>query len=378
MLKSIIFFIKEKMTNKIIYKSVSTLQNFIKTSFQKLGVPEKDADICADILITSDLRGIQSHGIGRLRMYIDRIKKGLIEVINTSEITKESPTTAVIDGNHGIGMVIGYHAMNLAIKKAKDFGLGAIAIRNSTHFGIDGYYPLMAVKNNMIGISFTNARPAVAPTFSSQPTLGTNPIAFGAPTDEEFPFLFDAATSITQRGKIEVLNRQEKDAYEGWVIGDNGKPLTDPQRILDMLIAKKATLLPLGGVSENSGSHKGYGLSTIVEILSSSLQSGAFLFALSGLDSQGKETRFRVGHFFLALNIENFVPIEQFKINIGALLRELRSVNKLPGKNRIYTAGEKEYEIEKTIKEKGVPISSNLLSDLEYIDNLLGIGEFIN
>jgi len=366
------------MTNKIINKSVSSLQNFIKTSFQKLGVPEEDAEICADILITSDLRGIQSHGIGRLRMYIDRIIKGLIEVNNTSEITKESPTTAVVNGNHGIGMVIGYHSMNLAIKKAKEYGLGAVAVRNSTHFGIDGYYPLMAVKNNMIGMSFTNARPAVAPTFSNQPTLGTNPIAFGAPTDEKFPFLFDAATSITQRGKIEVLNRQEKDAYDGWVIGDNGKPLTQPQTILDMLMEKKAALLPLGGISEDSGSHKGYGLSTIVEILSSSLQSGAFLFALSGFDSQSKETRFRVGHFFLALNIENFLPTKQFKKNIGNLLRELRSAGKYPGKARVYTAGEKEYEIEKTIKEKGIPINSSLLSDLKYIDNLLGIGEFIS
>jgi len=366
------------MTNKIIYKSISSMQNFIKTSFQKLGVSEKDAAVCANILITSDQRGIQSHGIGRLRMYLDRIERGLIEVKNTSEIIKESPTTAVIDGNHGIGMVIGFHAMNLAIKKAKVYGLGAVAVRNSSHFGIDGYYPLMAVKNNMIGMSFTNARPAVAPTFSIQPTLGTNPIAFGAPTDEKFPFLFDAATSITQRGKIEVLNRQEKEAYEGWTIGNNGEPLTDPQTILDMLMAKKAALLPLGGVSEDSGGHKGYGLSTIVEILSSSLQSGAFLFALSGFDPQGEETRFKVGHFFLALNIENFLPIEQFKKNIGDLLRELRSVNKYPGKDRIYTAGEKEYEIEKTIMEKGIPINTNLLSDLKYIDTLLGIGEFIS
>jgi LDH2 family malate/lactate/ureidoglycolate dehydrogenase len=366
------------MTKIILYKPVSSLQNFIKISFQKLGVPIKDADICADILITSDLRGIKSHGIGRLRMYLDRIRKGLIEVNNTSEITKESPTTAVIDGNHGIGMVVGYHAMNLAIKKAKEYGLGAIAVRNSSHFGIDGYYPLMATKNNMIGMSFTNARPAVAPTFSNQPTLGTNPIAFGAPTDENFPFLFDAATSITQRGKIEVLDRQEKDACKGWVIGNDGKSLSNPKIILDMLMEKKAALLPLGGVSEESGGHKGYGLSTIVEILSSSLQSGAFLFALSGFNSQGKETRFRVGHFFLALNIENFLPIEQFKKNIGDLLRELRSANKYPGKYRIYTAGEKEYETEKTIKEKGIPINSNLLSDLKYIDNLLRIGEFVN
>ena len=365
------------MTNEIIYKSAISLQNFIKAAFQKVGVAAEDAGICAEILITSDLRGIQSHGIGRLRMYIDRIRKGLIEVKNRSEIIKESPTTAVVDGNHGIGMVIGFHAMNLAIKKAREFGLGAVAVRNSTHFGIDGYYPLMAIKNNMIGMSFTNARPAVAPTFSSQPTLGTNPIAFGAPSDEKFPFLFDAATSITQRGKIEVLNRQEKDAFNGWVIGNDGKPLSNTQIILEKIMTKEAALLPLGGVSENSGSHKGYGLSTIVEILSSSLQSGAFLTALSGFDAQGKETRFKVGHFFFALNIQNFLPIDQFKANIGNLLRELRSAEKLPGKKRIYTAGEKEYEIEKQVNNIGVPINSNLLSDLQYIDNLLGIGEFI-
>ena len=162
-------------------------------------------------------------------MYIDRINNGQIEKNTSFEIVRESPTTAVIDGHHGIGMVIGFHSMNLAIKKAKEFGMGSVAVRNSTHFGIDGYYPLMAIENGMIGMSFTNARPSVSPTFSTQPKLGTNPIAFGAPTDEEFPFLFDAATSITQRGKIEVLNREEKPAYPGWVIDAEGKPMTDPQ-----------------------------------------------------------------------------------------------------------------------------------------------------
>ena len=207
----------------MIHLPVDDLKRFIETAFIKLDVPEEDAKICADILITSDLRGIESHGIGRLRMYVDRINSGLIEKKATLEIVKESPTTAVIDGHHGIGMVIGYHSMNLAIEKTKKYGMGAVAVRNSTHFGIDGYYPLMAISNGMIGMSFTNARPSVSPTFSTQPKLGTNPIAFGAPTDEEFPFLFDAATSITQRGKIEVLNREEKPAKEGWVIDSRRK-----------------------------------------------------------------------------------------------------------------------------------------------------------
>ena len=364
------------MAKEVIYKTPQFLKQFMEKSFQKIGVPKRDAQICAEILITSDLRGIESHGIGRLRMYIDRIQKGLIEITNTSKIIKESPTTAVVDGNHGIGMVIGHQCMNLAIQKAKEFGLGAVAVRNSTHFGIDGYYPLMAIEQNMIGMSFTNARPAVTPTFGTLPTLGTNPIAFGAPTDEEFPFLFDAATSITQRGKIEVLKRKEKPAFDGWVIDADGNPLEDPGIILDKLMEKEAALLPLGGASEEGGGHKGYGLSTIVEILSSSLQSGAFLFALSGLDSEGNDTRFRVGHFFFALNIENFLSIDNFKKNIGDLLRDLRSVRKYPSHARIYTAGEKEFEIGKVIQERGVPINSNLLADLTYIDNLLKLGSF--
>jgi len=357
----------------MIYLPVDELRRFIEITFKKLDVSEEDAEICADILITSDLRGIESHGIGRLRMYVDRIKSGQIEKKSDFEIIKESPTTAVIDGNHGIGMVIGYHSMSLAIEKAKRYGMGAIAVRNSSHFGIDGFYPLMATKHGMVGMSCTNARPSVAPTFSTQPKLGTNPIAFGAPTDEDFPFLFDAATSITQRGKIEVLNREEKLAYEGWVIDSEGKPMTDPQSILDGLTQDQAALLPLGGDTEALGSHKGYGLSTIVEILSSSLQSGAFLAALSGLNPDGSGARFKVGHFFMAISIESFLPLEDFKKNIGGLLKELRASRKTPGQLRIYTAGEKEYLNEIEVRKSGVPINENLRKDILYVKQLLGI-----
>jgi len=352
---------------------VDDLKRFIETAFVKSGVPTEDAKICSDILITSDLRGIESHGIGRLRMYIDRINNGQIEKINSLSIVRESPTTAVVDGNHGIGMVIGFHSMNLAIKKAKEFGMGSVAVRNSTHFGIDGYYPLMAVENGMIGMSFTNARPSVSPTFSTQPKLGTNPIAFGAPTDEEFPFLFDAATSITQRGKIEVLNREEKPAYPGWVINAEGNPMTDPKSILDGLTLDQAALLPLGGDTEALGSHKGYGLSTIVEILSASLQSGAFLSALSGLNSDGSNARFKVGHFFIAISVESFLPLDEFKKNIGGLLRELRASRKTPGQPRIYTAGEKEFLNTNKVLKTGVPINENLRKDIQYVKKLLNI-----
>lgn len=359
------------------YKNVTELQGFMEKCFIRLGVNEPDAEICAKILITSDLRGIESHGIGRLRMYVDRIHKGLIETNAPFEIVRESPTTAVVDGHHGIGMVIAHRSMSLAIEKARQYGMGAVAVRNSTHFGIDGYYPLMAVEAGMIGMSFTNARPAVAPTFSGQPKLGTNPIAFGAPTDEAFPFLYDAATSITQRGKIEVLARKENHPSNPvWVIGSKGQTLTDSQQILDLLVKEEAALLPLGGSLEETGSHKGYCLSTIVEILSSALQTGAFLSRLSGLSADGQETRFRVGHFFMAINIENFLPLDEFKHNIGAILRELRAARKLPGADRIYTAGEKEYYTEKEMRQKGIAINEGLKKDLLHVKNLLGIEDF--
>lgn len=349
------------------------LKQFMKTAFLRLNVPEVEAEICAEILITSDLRGIESHGIGRLRMYVDRIHQGLIDPMSKPEIIKESPTTAVIDGHHGIGMVIAYSAMELAIRKAQEFGMGSVAVRNSTHFGIDGYYPLMAVDAGMIGMSFTNARPSVAPTFSVQPVLGTNPIAFGAPTDEDFPFLFDAATSITQRGKIEVLHREEKPVKSGWVVNNAGELVSDPNQVLSGLVSGEAALLALGGLGEDLGGHKGYGLSTIVEILSASLQSGAFLSALSGLDNKGEPARFRVGHFFMAINIENFISRAEFKKNIGDLLRELRASRKAPGRDRIYTAGEKEYYSTLSVKKYGVPVNENLRKDLLHVKNLLNI-----
>ncbi len=365
------------MTEDVLYIPVDRIHQFMITVFSKTGISTQDAKTCADVLIKSDLRGIKSHGIGRLRMYYDRIKAGLIETDSKLTIVRESPTTAVIDGNHSMGMVIATQAMQLAIDKAKQYGMGAVAVRNSTHFGIDGYYPLMAVEQDMIGMSFTNARPCVSPTHSTQPTLGTNPISFGAPSDEDCPFLYDGATSITQRGKIEVLSRAEEPVPSGWVVDKDNNPMTNADHILQEIMNHDAALLPLGGESELLGGHKGYCLSTIVEILSSALQSGAFLFQLSGLDENNQPTRFRVGHFFMAMNIESFLPIAEFKKNIGDLLRTLRSTRKAPGQDRIYTAGEKEFEMEKIVRQKGVPVNANLRKDIQYLQNELNITDRI-
>jgi L-2-hydroxycarboxylate dehydrogenase (NAD+) len=352
---------------------VNTMQNFMEDVFTNSGVPVADARICAEVLITSDLRGIESHGIGRLKMYYDRIKNGTHNPVTNFEIVRESPTTAVVDGHDGMGHVIGFRAMSLAIQKAAKFGMGSVAVRNSTHFGIDGYYSLMAVKAGMIGMSFTNARPSISPTFGVRPMLGTNPIAFGAPTDEECPFLFDAATSITQRGKIEVLAREEKPTPEGWVIDQRGNFITDSDGILAGLTKEQDSLLPLGGAGELLGGHKGYSLATMVEILSASLQSGSFLYGLTGIDGNGHPRAFKVGHFFMAINIESFVSLTEFKATTGAILRELRQSKKAPGQTRIYTAGEKEFENEKVVRQKGIPVIPNLQKDIKVIQQELNL-----
>ncbi len=364
------------MDNDTIYLPVETLERFMRDVFLRLGVPEDDAAICAEVLITSDLRGIESHGVGRLKMYYDRIKQGILSPVTHIEVVKETETTAVFDGHDGMGHVIGYRAMEVAIKKAKEYGLGAVAVRNSSHFGIDGYYALMAVKAGQIGLSFTNARPSVAPTFGVAPMLGTNPIAFGAPTDEEFPFLYDAATSITQRGKIEVLARAEKDTPAGWVIDRQGNLATDTNAILDGIPKKLYALLPLGGAGETFGGHKGYDLATMVEILSASLAGAAFLDGVSGFDEHGNPRPHRLGHFFMAIDIEHFIPLDEFKRITGEILRALRNSQKAPGAARIYTAGEKEWEMEKQVRKEGVPINRNLQKNLKVVQKDLGLTDY--
>ncbi|NLF52379.1 MAG: Ldh family oxidoreductase [Leptolinea sp.] len=364
------------MPNDIPYLPVQTLLSFMRDVFTGCGVPADEAAICAEVLITSDRRGIESHGIGRLKMYFDRIKKGIQLPVTNFEIVRESPTTAVVDGHHGMGQVIGVRAMELAIAKAKQYGMGAVAVRNSTHFGIAGYYPLMAIKEGMIGMAFTNARPSIAPTFSVQPMLGTNPIAFGAPTDEECPFLFDAATSITQRGKFEVLARQGKSAKPGWAINSLGETITNAEDVLQGFAKDAAALLPLGGAGEDLAGYKGYDLATIVEILSASLQQGKFLWDLSGIGPDGKTQPNYLGHFFMAIQVEAFCPLDDFKHTTGEIMRQLRAARKAPGEDRIFTAGEKEFANEKDTAVRGIPIVPNLQKDILEMKKALKLNQY--
>ena len=341
------------------------MEAFMRDVFVGLGVPEEDAAICADVLIESDKRGIDSHGVGRLKpIYYDRIKLGIQEPITNFEIVREGPTTAVIDGHDGMGHVIAKRSMQMAIDKAKKYGMGMVAVRNSTHYGIAGYYATMATEQNCIGMTGTNARPSIAPTFGVENMLGTNPLTIGIPTDEEFPFCLDCATSVSQRGKIEVYDRQGKDIPSGWVIDHSGQYRTDTTQILKDLVAGKAALVPVGGQGEETGGYKGYGYATVVEILSAALQSGSYLKALLGFNDDGSRRPYRLGHFFLAVDVEAFVEAKEFKKTAGEICRALRASKKAPDAPRIFTAGEKEHDAWLYRQDKGVPVNEALQKNM--------------
>ena len=352
------------------------VEDFLVKVMVKAGIPEGDARIVADVLIQADKFGFDSHGVNRLKpIYLDRIKDGILDPVTEYEVVREGATTAVIDGHNGMGHVIAFNAMNLAIEKASRYGMGMVAVRNSTHYGFAGYYPLMAVRENMIGITGTNARPSIAPTFGVENMLGTNPLTFGMPSDEDFPFLLDCATSIVQRGKIELYAREGKEMPQGLVIGENGESKTDSAEVLKDLIAGRAALVPLGGIGEETAGYKGYGYATVVEILSAALQQGAFMKMLMGVEN-GKKVPYPLGHFFICINVSAFTEAEDFKKTTGEILRELRASRKMPGQERIYTAGEKEFLTWMDRRDKGVPFNDALLAEYRGLCEAYGLEEY--
>jgi LDH2 family malate/lactate/ureidoglycolate dehydrogenase len=354
------------------------LERFMVDVFRGIGVPEADARVCADVLITADKRGIDSHGVGRLKpIYYDRIvKHGIQKPVTEFEIVRDRLGTAVVDGHHGMGMVIARRCMQMAIDKARVHGLGMVVARNSTHYGFAAYYPLMAAAAGMIGLTTTNARPSIAPTFGVENMLGTNPLVFAMPTDEPFAFTNDYATSISQRGKIEAYAREDKPLPPGWVIDRSGHTRTDPHAALDDLVAGRAALVPLGGIGEETAGHKGYGFATVAEVLSAALQQGAFLKQLSGVDSDGNPVPYRLGHAFLAVDIACFTELDAFKQTTGDILRALRGSLKAPGAERIYTCGEKEHIAWLERRDRGVPLGRVVQSRLVEMRDELGLDQW--
>jgi len=354
-----------------------TITNFVIDSFVGYGVPEEDAKICADVLLESDKRGIESHGVNRFKpVYLDRIRDGIQNPVTNFEIIKETPTTAVVDGHDGMGQVIGYKAMKMAIEKAKEYGMGMVVVRNSCHYGIAGYYPSMACKEGCIGMTGTNARPSVAPTFGVEGMFGTNPLTIGIPTDEDFDFLIDCASSITQNGKVEYYERIGEDVHPGTIIGQDGEPVEgDAGEALKMIRGGTAALTTLGGIGEALGGYKGYGYAMVVELLSAVLQDGFYGKALDGKDADGNKSPYHLGHFFIAIDTNHFLGEELCRKKAGDIIRSVRASKKAPGAERIYTAGEKEHLV-RLARKDGVPINESVQKEIIEVRDGLGLIQY--
>ena len=356
------------------YVSWELMNAFLIDAFKGYGVPEEDAKICADVLLESDRRGIESHGCNRFKpIYIDRLLNGTLLPETKLEILRETPTTLVMDAHDGMGMVASYRMMERLLEKAKACGMAGGAIRNSTHYGIAGYWATMASREGLIGITGTNARPSIAPTFGVENMMGTNPLTFALPTDEEFPFCIDCATSIVQRGKIEYYAREGKDTPAGMVVAQDGGAMTDSGEILKALVEGTAALAPLGGIGEELGGYKGYGYAAVVEILSAALAGGQFMKALTGQDEEGNPRMYRLGHFFFVVDPEAFMGREAFRKTAGEICRALRSSRRAPGRERIYTAGEKEYLTWLERKDRGVPVGEAVQREILAVRDALGL-----
>ena len=354
-----------------------TITNFVTDAFVGYGIPREDAEICTDVLLESDKRGIESHGVNRFKpIYLDRIKDGIQNPVTNFEIIKETPTTAVVDGHDGMGQVIGYKSMRMAIDKAKEYGMGMVVVRNSCHYGIAGYYASMASKEGCIGITGTNARPSVAPTFGVEGMFGTNPLTIGIPTDEPFDFLIDCATSITQNGKIEYYKKKKKDVLPGTIIGLDGEPVEgDAGAALKMIRNGTAALTTLGGIGEALGGYKGYGYAMAIELLSAALQDGNYGKALDGKDADGNKVPYHLGHFFIAIDTDHFLGEDVCRKKAGEIIRTVRASKKAPGAERIYTAGEKEYLV-RLARKDGVPINESVQKEMVQIRDELKLTQY--
>ena len=347
------------------------LLSFTIAIFRKIGCPESDALTAATALLSADLRGIDSHGIARLIGYVRLKEAGRANPQPRIRIVHETPSTAVVDGDSGLGLVVAPFAMQIAIEKAEKVGTGWVSVQNSNHFGIAGYHALKAVEKDMIGIAMTNASALVAPTFSIERLLGTNPICVAVPAGEEPPFVADLATTTAANGKLEILQRKKEAAPPGWIQDSEGRPSTDAHAL-----KTGGALLPLGGDREH-GSHKGYALGAVVDIFSAVLSGAnygpwvppfpAYVPMPTGMPGKG------IGHFFGAMRIDAFRPGEDFKFHMDKWIRRFREARPVAGQERVLIPGDPEREMEAQRRANGIPLHEDVLSDLRGLAEKLGI-----
>ena len=351
--------------------SYKQLFDFTQEVFLHMGCPAEDAELATEVLLSADLRGIDSHGVARLSGYVRLWEAGRINAKPNIRIVHETPSTATVDGDAGLGLVVAPRAMAIAKQKAEQAGTGWVSVKNSNHFGIAGYHAMMALEKDMIGIAMTNASPLVAPTFSIDRMLGTNPISVAVPANRQPPFVADLATAAAANGKLEILQRKEKKAPLGWIQTKDGEESTNPNELKD-----GGALLPLGS-DRDHGSHKGYALAAIVDILSAVLSGAnygpwvppfvAFLPVADNLPGEG------IGHFLGALRVDAFRPADEFKQHMDNWIETFRSAHVVPGEGAVLIPGDPERLMEEIRMIQGIPLLEPVERDLETLSQRFGI-----
>ena len=349
----------------------ATLRTFTEDIFKAIGCSDEHAVLAADVLLKSDLRGIDSHGVARLSGYVRLWEKQRINPKPNITIVHETATTATVDGDAGLGLVVAPFAMKIAIEKAEKYGSGWVSVRNSNHFGIAGYHALMAVEKDMIGFAMTNASPLVAPTFANERMLGTNPMCYAFPAGKYPPLIVDMATSAAANGKLEIAQRSGKAVPEGWIQDANGNYTTDPHAL-----KTGGALLPLGG-DRDHGSHKGFGLSATVDILSGVLSGAnygpwvppfvAFMEPSANPPGQG------IGHFLGAMRVDGFRPANDFKANLDNWIECFKSAQTVDPTQKVIIPGEPELEAEADRKVNGIPLVQAVVDDLNVLAERFGV-----
>jgi LDH2 family malate/lactate/ureidoglycolate dehydrogenase len=337
------------------------LTRLVARAFEQLGVPADDAEIAAKILVAADLRGVDTHGVIRFSpnaWYVKWLTEGSMTARPNLRVISESASTALVDGDRGMGMVIGQRAMEIAIRKARESGLGTVGVRNSRHYGMSAYYAMMALPHDMIGIAMTNASRQVVPTFGREAKFGTNPLCFAVPAATERPFVLDMATTTAAAGKLELAARQGKPIPLGWAL-DESAAVTDNPRTAQ----QARRLLPLGG-TRDGGSHKGYGLAILVEILC-----GVLTGTITALNTD-QDPR---GHFFAAIRIDQFRPLAEFKRDMDRLIQALKTTPPMAGQDRVYVAGEIEFETAEERAEQGIPLIRSVLDSIRAVSEQVGV-----
>ena len=347
------------------------LHTFSTKIFQSIGCSDEHSKLASDVLISADLCGVDSHGIARLTGYYRLWEADRINSTPDIKVVHETPSTAVVDGDGGLGLVVAPFAMDIAMEKAKQVGTGWVSVKNTNHFGIAGYHAKKGIAKDMIGIAMTNASPLVAPTFSKERLLGTNPIAVAIPAGKQPPFVADMATTTAANGKLEILQRKGQDAPSGWIQDSEGNPTNNA-----FGVKEGGALLPLGGDREH-GSHKGYCLGSVVDIFSAVL-SGAnygpwvppfvsFLPVAENLVGEG------IGHFFGAMRIDAFRPADDFKMHMDNWISRFKSAEPIPGKERVLIPGDPEREMEAERKLNGIPLNEKVVEDIQELSKKTGI-----